>query len=304
MSRVYRSVMRFLPVMLPVLLTGCSWLNWFDAGSSASHSQDTGAEFTQGWEYSRQWQVSGLPESISPLLESPVMVTGQCQMSPGMLKTLADPGQKGLLLPLLKVDKQYTLAPDVEASVPLYKTLDKHLALESAGSSLEFFQTLLGSVEHACPKNPTREIDGCVLKGWLNVGGLFSSDNLYDWGRLNQWAKSHGSVGYLLMPNAQLFNSPAMLHTRYSRHGRMLTKAGDKDRMRAVSPYIGVLQLDWVSNDFVKNKAFKRRGFCRLIWNGNQKTFSIPEKQEIQEALMPEFRQFIRQALKHLPIDR
>ncbi|MET4695278.1 hypothetical protein V5J35_000891 [Endozoicomonas sp. NE40] len=304
MSRMYRSVIRLTPVLLSLVLTGCSWLNWFSEDKSDSHRRDGGVEIRQGWDYSREWQVSGLPDSVSDLFTGPVQLRGQCQMSPGMLQTLSDRSQKGLLLPLLKVGQQHTLAPDVEASVPLYKSLENHLKLESAGISLAFFQTLLASVEHACPENATRKIDGCVLKGWLSVGGLFSSDNLYDWGRIEQWMKSHDSVGYLLMSTSDLYNAPAMLHTRYSPYGRVLTKADESARIKAVKPYVGVLRLDWVSNDFVSKKQFKSRGFCRLGWEEAGKRLSTAQKQDVQEALMPEFRQFMDKALQNLPISR
>ncbi|UYM15210.1 hypothetical protein [Endozoicomonas euniceicola] len=304
MSRVYRSFIRLTPVMLSLVLTGCSWLNWFSEDKSDSHRKDARAEASKGWDYSREWQFSGLPDSIAHVFASPVQLRGQCHFSPQMLQTLNDRSQKGVLLPVLKVAQQHTLAPDFEASVPLYKSLGNHLKLAPAGTSLEFFQTLLASVEHACPENATRKIDSCVLKDWISMGGLFGSDSLYDWDRLDQWVKSHDSVGYLLMSTSELYNAPAMLHTRYSPYGRVLTNANEPERLKAVKPYIGVLQLDWVATDFVSKKQFRSRGFCRLDWGESGKSLSIPQKQAIQEALMPEFRQFMEKALQNLPIRR
>ena len=304
MSRAYRSIIRLTPVMLSLVLSGCSWLNWFSDDKSGNDQRKVKTVTQQDWSYSHKWQLTGVPESVSNLMGESVELRGQCQLPSHVVQHLGDRKHRGLVLPLLRVDKQQTLSPDLEASARLYKSLDRHLKLEPAGASLAFYQTLLASVEHACPENATREIDSCIMKGWLSMGGLFSSDNLYDWGRLQQWTKSHSSTGYLLMFNADLYNSAAMLHTRYSRYGRVLTKADVSVRTQAITPYVGSLRLDWVSNDFANKKKFVSRGFCQLHWGNEQRELSAVQRQDVREALMPEFMQFMEKAFQKLPMTR
>lgn len=301
MSRAYRSIIRLTPVMLSLVLSGCSWLNWFSDDKSEQQQKNTPVQLEE-WRFSQNWQLTDVPESASHFLGESVELRGHCEMSPKLLQTITSRQQRGLLLPLLRADNQQTLAPDLEASARFYKTLDHHLKLEPAGASLNFFQTLLASVEHACPENATREIDGCVMKGWLSVGGLFRNNSLYDWARLGQWMKSHSSTGYLLMSSADLYNSSAVLHTRYSRYGRVLTEADTSVRAAVIKPHVGNLRLDWVFTDFVARKKFVSQGYCQLDWAGKDRDLSTAQRQDVVEALRPEFEQFMKKAFRNLPM--
>ena len=288
-------------ILLIGFLEGCRLptLPGFNQSGSQTDSIPTTGENLR---YSKQWTLTGPPDVASVLSESTAL-QGQCEFSTGMLATLRE-ADSGVLLPVMTLAPESSLAPDFAISASLYESLRRFIDLESAATSLNLFQSVLGSVEHACPENASRKVTKCTTKEWLDLVGLNQKSALYDWKRLERWFSSRPSVGFLIVPNASIYNGSAILHTRYSHHGRMLTNATDVDRLQAVKPLIGSLRLDWVpTNDLLNQKQFASGGYCQLDWSGQHGDVSLEQRQLVHNALLPEFITFMEKALQVLPMN-
>ena len=285
------------PACFIIFLNGCSWFD--DSSEPRSSGASSGASswsFSDSWVFNRE-----LPADLKQD-GSPLRLQGVCRFEPDLLAVLKRQQSKGVLLPLLKADKENTLAPDLENSAKLYKGLNPSLKLAGAGVSLQFYQILLTSIEYACPKHATREIDRCSMQGILSMGGLFSGDKeRYDWGRIQKWLDDQDDFGYLIAATADLLNSDAMLHTRYSTHGRMLIRVNKYQRSQDINPYAGALRLDWVLPGFVQEQRFVSRGYCTLDWPSQEK-LTPDQRQRIQNALLPDFIMFLKKAFKQLSV--
>lgn len=286
--------------IFPFLLSGCSWFNWLSSDSESQRGKISASH----WEFRDSWVAdSSLPDSVYSSPE-PLQIRGECRFGPEVLDVFAQKNKKGLLVPLLKAGGDKTLAPDLESSAKLYKSLNNHLNLTGAGDSLHFFQTLLAGIEHACPEHATREIDNCSLKDFLSMGGLLGSRKLYDWNRISKWQENHDRTGYLVVSTADLLNSSAMLHARYSPYGRVLTNA-DKNRRNAdIKPYVGALRLDWVLTDYAQEQRFRSRGYCALGLPNAYHNLATDQLQSLHDALLPDFISFVEKALAQLPMTK
>ena len=297
---------RFLLLLLSAgLLTACSMIpGWGDKDNRAERKKET----HQGWHFTEQWQLQEVPRSITAVAGDKVTLKGECHIEPVIMRMTAEGQKKGLFIPLLTVDSDMTLSPDLENSARLYKNFRDHWRLASAGESFQFYQRMLSSVEHSCPENATRQVENCSLKKLMTLGGLVGQKSIYDTSRLERWFESHDSVGYLIMGPAERYNSNALLHSRYSPNSRVLTQTSRGEREKDVLPSSGQLRLDWVVPQS-SEPLFKSRGYCRVQWQELEQQrqkkggswLDVVELQKVNKALTPHFIEFLDRAWQTLP---
>ncbi|MGI9277570.1 MAG: hypothetical protein ACR2PT_22310 [Endozoicomonas sp.] len=302
---------RFLVLLFSAgWLTACSMIPGFGDKEELTERRK---ETRQNWHFVEQWQLEEEPDTITTdtitsIAGDKVTLKGECHLEPAVLGMAAEGQKKGLFIPLLKVDKDVTLSPDLETSARLYKSFTDHWRLASAGESFQFYQRLLSSVEHSCPENATRKVENCSLKKLMTFGGLVGQKSVYDVSRLERWFDSHAAVGYLIMGPAERYNSSALLHSRYSPNSRVLTEASRADREKDVLPSSGQLRLDWVVPES-SVPLFKSRGYCRLQWQELEQKRQrkggnwpgVMERQKVNKALTPYFIEFLDRAWQTLP---
>ena len=265
MSSFLQLCKALLVVTAALSLASCSVLEWFQGTSEPVQKVAQEPAKSSGWNFSQQWQLDDTIPPISGINDNTFTLSGQCSFSPELTRALKE-RNKGVLLPVLEVAEDFTVAPDLEISANLYKALNQNIRLSGPGDSLELYQTVVAAVEHSCPANLTRDIDSCQFKKWMSFAGLGGSESIYDEDRLNHWYKKHKSVDYLVMNSAGLYNSKAMLNTRYSKHSRVITEQSDKVKNKSVRPFVGNVRFDWVAVEKNLSAPFTSKGFCSVSW--------------------------------------
>lgn len=295
-----------LVVAMAVMTSSCSLFDWFETKPDSSQSANTVLKKPSGWTFNHQWQVKNTNPSLKSLVPGEYMtLTGQCSFSADML-TLLESKPKGLLVPVIKVTSDLTLSPDFENSVRLYQILRSQFPLAGAGDSLEFYQTLLSSVEHTCPANMTREIDSCQFKKWMSFTGLGEENTVYDEDRLKRWYQSHSAVKYLIMGSSELFNSDALLSARYSANSRLISEQPISVREKSIRPYLGKVRFDWAVPGNGEQRPFISLGSCTLNWQELEKQRGLhgpgwietTSLVEVNQVLLPYFIEFMSDATK------
>ena len=298
-----------LVVAMAMMTSSCSIFDWFDSKPEASKSVKPVVEKPSGWTFFHQWSVENVNPSMQSLVPGESMtLTGQCSFSAEMLELL-EAKPKGLLVPVIKVTRDLTLAPDLENSARLYKVLRSEFPLGGVGDSLTFYQTLLSSIEHTCPANMTRDIDSCQFKKWMSFAGLNDESSIYDEHRLKRWYKSHSSLKYMIMGSSDLFNSDALLSARYSANSRVITEQPMSVRDKSIRPYLGKVRFDWVVPANGGKATFNSLGSCTLNWKeleekrrlngpGWMETTSLAE---VNKVLLIYFIELMSEATKAMP---
>ena len=287
------------------MLTSCSLVGWYQS-DSGNQKREVHSQAESGWSY-REILTVDIDESL-PFIAT---VGGQarliaaCELEPEAVNWLKT-GKRGLVLPALSFASDATFAPDLSKSISLYKTFDQHLRLNSASDSFGFYNTLLSSIEHTCPDNMIRDMDTCQFRKWMSFTGFSSSDRIYDTGRIERWLRKHPDVDYFIMGSAELFNSEAMLSSRYSSHSRVLTRMETAERIKLVDPFAGQVRYDWAKLD--SGSVFKSYGYCDIRWPEfeslaavrNTERLTIEQRQAVVEFIFPHFIEFLDKAASEL----
>lgn len=297
-----------LVMAVSMLLSSCSLLDWF----RPEPDKKKPVPVVKSWNYRDQWrvEVDRLPVA-NVSADNAMTLSGECSFSPELTRIL-DNQSKGVLLPVMRAADDLTLYPDLGASAKLYKVLDDHWALANVGDSLQLYQSLLSSIEHACPENMTREIDSCSFKKWVSFASFGGSDSIYDESRLERWFKSHKSVRYLVMGSSGLFTSKAMQSARYSENSRVISEQSDKKKSKYLRPYAGQVRYDWVAPGKSDDQLFKSLGYCQVSWAElDQKRrregpgwLDTNSLYSVNKALTPYFIEFLDKAAAQLPMKK
>ncbi|WP_153766304.1 hypothetical protein [Endozoicomonas sp. OPT23] len=312
----YRKISQLL--IISGLLTSCSVMDFYQSDiikvspeqSEPLKASEASKVLENGWVYRENILVSSDDSGLLVDLGlEQVTLVASCQLQPEAKQWL-DTAERGLLLPVMEFAADFTFAPDLGKSARLYKTLDQHIRLSSASDSLRFYNTLLSSIEHNCPKNMNREMDSCQFRKWMSFTGFSDNDRVYDSSRIERWLKKHADVDYLIMATAELYNAKAMLNSRYSARSRVLTDKKLRVREKTVRPFLGKVRYDWVQFNESSEPLFKSYGFCEIHWPQSQSLRTVNGRdwqtvaqfESIADFMFPHFINFMDNAGREMQL--
>ena len=288
--------------LLTGLLTGCSFYKEGRQSPEKSHS-------SRGWNYQKAWEATELPENLTVLTDGKVTIKGQCHFSGSLLSHKL--GQKRtIMMPFLTSANDGSLAPVFKKSLPVYKALKQYLHLAPAPESVQLYQRWVSSLEHACPEGLSREISQCSLKNIYSLGGLWGSDSLYNFDRLNHWLTQNSDNAFLLIPNFSLLSSKAASGLKYSSNTLPVVKQPVAERIAVVTPYLGRQSLDWVilNSQQQLDPELASSGRCSVVWQELEQfriksplgKLSIEQLNQVDQALIPVLLSFMNDSLNQL----
>ncbi|MDE1463658.1 hypothetical protein [Spartinivicinus poritis] len=179
--------------------------------------------------------------------------------------------QKGLLTPALKLNSANEIIPDIEKTTLLHNWFKEkqQFSLLSLKNTLKYHVRFVTSVESQCPNREQQGMTNCVMKSWvlsnnLNLGDDHSPYNL---SYLNRLLNEHlPKIGYMIIPDQPLVESPAVVHMKFADHSKTLTSATPQRRAADISPYFTASRIDFVLVDSasqqLEGKLTKNSAYC------------------------------------------
>ncbi len=289
------------------LLSSCSVVDWYRSDTVKADT-DIVKISNVGWSYQKN-----VPVNIDNTLLSSGLgidqasLSASCEFQPEVKRWL-DAGERGVLLPAMAFAEDFTFAPDLSKSATLYKILDQHIRLGSASDSLRSYNMLLSSIEHTCPDNMSRDMESCQFRKWMSFTGFSSNDQIYEGSRIDRWLIKNSDVDYFIMGSAELFNSKAMLNSRYSAHSRVLTNKKSRVREKMVRPFLGKIRYDWVKFDESGSPLFTSYGYCEIHWSQlellravkGSEWKTVEQFEAVSDFMFPHFIEFMNSAARDI----
>ncbi|WP_163832718.1 hypothetical protein [Spartinivicinus ruber] len=181
--------------------------------------------------------------------------------------------QKGLLTPALKLTSANEIIPDIEQTTLLHNWLKEkqQFKLLSLKNSLKYHVRFVTSVESKCPNREQHGMTGCVMKSWVlsNNLNLLEDNSPYNLSYINRLLNEHlPKVGYMIIPDQPLVESPAVVHMKFANHSKTLTTATAVQREADISPHLVSSRVDFVLVDSasqqLEGKLTKNSAYCEV----------------------------------------
>ncbi|CAM3693687.1 hypothetical protein [Parendozoicomonas haliclonae] len=141
---------------------------------------------------------------------------------------------KGLLAPLMDVQKDGQLLPDYKASIKLYQSIqDAGLHLVAGEESLRWHYKVLTAVEQNCPPGATKPLPSCEAKSWYAwlPGMEDDSGNKL----LVRYLRSI-KADYVIIPDERIYLSEARYNLKYAPSSEPLVSRSLHERLQSLAP--------------------------------------------------------------------